>query len=331
MFPSRFGPSKTCCFFVCSLLLSSSIRVTFNARRPSEQAVFTGVFPRPLPPCLVFCCSWGSPFPLLVDFHRFFSTHALALLAMVECAASPEFQPKQLPTARVTFYYSCLPNPRTNPCKHECEFMSWEAGWRRNLVISSPLLMPGVYRGSCMLSVRQEMGCFWVHPLVLLVHSRAYCAPMFWLACFTECEVQNTWYGMWIARYLVWNVNYKVPINRLYMHLTSTCDERDAYQGNFEFGISRIIKSLEPYEKKLGTDTWFYAKRCFLALAEQVGSWYMSRFLRQSDAYCLAFLLLKFTGTYRQHFFSEFCTLAHRCGKHHATACFFSRPQSFLL
>jgi len=41
-------------------------------------------------------------------------------------------------------------------------------------------------------------------------------------------------------------------------------------KGNFEFGISRIIKSLEPYEKKLGTDTWFYAKRCFLALAENM-------------------------------------------------------------
>lgn len=27
-------------------------------------------------------------------------------------------------------------------------------------------------------------------------------------------------------------------------------------KGNFEFGISRIIKSLEPYDKKLGTDTW---------------------------------------------------------------------------
>merc|ERR1712216_979189 len=39
-------------------------------------------------------------------------------------------------------------------------------------------------------------------------------------------------------------------------------------KGNFEFGISRIIKSLEPYEKKIGTDTWYYAKRCFLALAE---------------------------------------------------------------
>ena len=41
-------------------------------------------------------------------------------------------------------------------------------------------------------------------------------------------------------------------------------------KGNFEFGISRIIKSLDPYEKKLHTDTWFYAKRCFLALAENM-------------------------------------------------------------
>lgn len=41
-------------------------------------------------------------------------------------------------------------------------------------------------------------------------------------------------------------------------------------KGNMEFGISRIIKSLEPYDKKLGTDTWFYAKRCFLALAESL-------------------------------------------------------------
>lgn len=41
-------------------------------------------------------------------------------------------------------------------------------------------------------------------------------------------------------------------------------------QGNFEFGISRIMKSLEPYDKKLGTDTWYYAKRCFLGLAENL-------------------------------------------------------------
>jgi hypothetical protein len=41
-------------------------------------------------------------------------------------------------------------------------------------------------------------------------------------------------------------------------------------KGNFEFGISRIIKSLDPYEKKLHTDTWYYAKRCFLALAENM-------------------------------------------------------------
>lgn len=43
-------------------------------------------------------------------------------------------------------------------------------------------------------------------------------------------------------------------------------------KGNYEFGISRIIKSLEPYDKKLETDTWFYAKRCFLSLIE-----YMSK------------------------------------------------------
>ncbi|KAG5192117.1 flagellar associated protein [Tribonema minus] len=41
-------------------------------------------------------------------------------------------------------------------------------------------------------------------------------------------------------------------------------------KGNFEFGISRVIKSLEPYDKKLSMDTWYYAKRCFLALAEQM-------------------------------------------------------------
>ncbi|GFH28393.1 flagellar associated protein [Haematococcus lacustris] len=41
-------------------------------------------------------------------------------------------------------------------------------------------------------------------------------------------------------------------------------------KANYEFGISRIIKSLEPYNKKLETDTWFYAKRCFLALIEQL-------------------------------------------------------------
>ncbi|CAF0818713.1 unnamed protein product [Brachionus calyciflorus] len=41
-------------------------------------------------------------------------------------------------------------------------------------------------------------------------------------------------------------------------------------KGNYEFGISRIMKSLEPYQKKLGTDTWFYTKRCFLSLFENM-------------------------------------------------------------
>jgi tetratricopeptide repeat protein 30 len=41
-------------------------------------------------------------------------------------------------------------------------------------------------------------------------------------------------------------------------------------KSNYDFGIGRIIKSLEPTQKKLNTDTWFYAKRCFLALLENL-------------------------------------------------------------
>jgi tetratricopeptide repeat protein 30 len=37
---------------------------------------------------------------------------------------------------------------------------------------------------------------------------------------------------------------------------------------NYEFGISRVMKALEPLETKLEADTWFYAKRCFLALVD---------------------------------------------------------------
>eukprot|EP01086_Lenisia_limosa_P012454 TRINITY_DN40799_c0_g1_i1.p1 TRINITY_DN40799_c0_g1~~TRINITY_DN40799_c0_g1_i1.p1 ORF type:complete len:676 (+),score=138.86 TRINITY_DN40799_c0_g1_i1:100-2127(+) len=41
-------------------------------------------------------------------------------------------------------------------------------------------------------------------------------------------------------------------------------------KGNFEFGISRVIRSLEPYSRKLSTDTWYYAKRCLVALIDQI-------------------------------------------------------------
>lgn len=39
-------------------------------------------------------------------------------------------------------------------------------------------------------------------------------------------------------------------------------------EGNYAFGISCVIKSFQPCEKKLATDTWFFAKRCFLSLIE---------------------------------------------------------------
>jgi tetratricopeptide repeat protein 30 len=41
-------------------------------------------------------------------------------------------------------------------------------------------------------------------------------------------------------------------------------------KGNFDFGIRLIIKSLDPFGEKLGTDTWFYTKRCLLALIEKI-------------------------------------------------------------
>ncbi len=41
-------------------------------------------------------------------------------------------------------------------------------------------------------------------------------------------------------------------------------------KNNYEFGIQRIIKGFEPLNKKLCTDTWFYAKRCLLGLLEKM-------------------------------------------------------------
>lgn len=46
---------------------------------------------------------------------------------------------------------------------------------------------------------------------------------------------------------------------------------------------------MEPYSKKLGTDTWFHAKRCFLSLIENLAKQMIV--VRDSVLYeCLAFL-----------------------------------------
>uniref|UniRef100_F7EJA9 Tetratricopeptide repeat protein 30 n=1 Tax=Xenopus tropicalis TaxID=8364 RepID=F7EJA9_XENTR len=60
-------------------------------------------------------------------------------------------------------------------------------------------------------------------------------------------------------------------------------------KGNYEFGISRVIKSLEPYNKKLGTDTWYHAKRCFLSLLENMSK-HMIMLRDDVIAECLQFL-----------------------------------------
>ena len=41
-------------------------------------------------------------------------------------------------------------------------------------------------------------------------------------------------------------------------------------RSNYNFGVDLICKSLAPYEQRLGPDTWFHAKRCLLALLEQL-------------------------------------------------------------
>ncbi|KAL9188302.1 hypothetical protein ACHAXT_006680 [Thalassiosira profunda] len=40
--------------------------------------------------------------------------------------------------------------------------------------------------------------------------------------------------------------------------------------GQYDFGISRVCKSLEPFEKHLSQDTWSHAKLCFLSLASKI-------------------------------------------------------------
>lgn len=71
---------------------------------------------------------------------------------------------------------------------------------------------------------------------------------------------------MIVLKYMlfVWYYCYVIRIC-IFLHRTLYCAK-----GNYEFGISRVIKSLDPYNKKLGTDTWFYAKRCFLSLIENM-------------------------------------------------------------
>jgi tetratricopeptide repeat protein 30 len=63
----------------------------------------------------------------------------------------------------------------------------------------------------------------------------------------------------------------------------------DSTQGNYEFGVSRVIKSLEPYSAKLSTDTWFYAKRCLLSLVDGLAK-HMIPFKSEAWEEVLAFL-----------------------------------------
>ena len=62
-------------------------------------------------------------------------------------------------------------------------------------------------------------------------------------------------YQVMIIIFIFWII---IDVN---IHLNSTVA--------FTF-IEFLEQSLDPYNKKLHTDTWYYAKRCFLALAENM-------------------------------------------------------------
>jgi len=68
------------------------------------------------------------------------------------------------------------------------------------------------------------------------------------------------------------NVSYDFPEKKVYHLCIVNLVIGTLYcaKGNFEFGMSRVIKSLEPFNKKLGSQTWFYAKRCFCYLIEHM-------------------------------------------------------------
>jgi len=49
-------------------------------------------------------------------------------------------------------------------------------------------------------------------------------------------------------------------------------------RGNYDFGISRLLKAFDPLERRLGAETWFYAKRALLSwLEQQAGQLIVSR------------------------------------------------------
>lgn len=41
-------------------------------------------------------------------------------------------------------------------------------------------------------------------------------------------------------------------------------------KSNYEFGIGRVIVSFQNFHRRINIDTWFYAKKCFLALIESM-------------------------------------------------------------
>lgn len=59
--------------------------------------------------------------------------------------------------------------------------------------------------------------------------------------------------------------------------------------GNFDFGISRIVKSFDPLETKLDANTWHYAKKCFFTLLQHLAK-HMTQLTEARSSQILNFL-----------------------------------------
>lgn len=80
-------------------------------------------------------------------------------------------------------------------------------------------------------------------------------------------------------------------------------------KNNYEFGISRVIKAMEPYVNKIGTDTWHYAKRlsCGLSLSSAI-------FLRCMISLCE--MLVRQTINVRDSVLHDCLTFLRECELH---------------
>jgi len=63
---------------------------------------------------------------------------------------------------------------------------------------------------------------------------------------------------------------FDAAFDKLLWSLVGDCRTMYCVRENYEFGIVCVMDSVRPYDKKLGPETWYYTKRCFLSFIEKM-------------------------------------------------------------